>query len=259
MRIVMIGAGNVATHICKTLASKDCTLVQVWSRSLKSASELATLTGCEPVTSFAEIVRDADIYIISVVDSALDGVVAQLCAECRNGVFVHTAGSMPMQIFEGRAEHYGVMYPMQTFTKRKQLDFKVIPCFVEASDNETLKVVKEFAALLSDNVYELSGDDRRWLHVAAVFACNFSNACCSMASRILKEHGLDFSVMLPLVDETMRKLHSLSPEEAQTGPAVREDYNVMGRHLDMLDNELELKNVYNIMSNIIIENKKQKQ
>ena len=164
-----------------------------------------------------------------------------------------------MQIFEGRAEHYGVMYPMQTFTKRKQLDFKVIPCFVEASDNETLKVVKEFAALLSDNVYELSGDDRRWLHVAAVFACNFSNACCSMASRILKEHGLDFSVMLPLVDETMRKLHSLSPEEAQTGPAVREDYNVMGRHLDMLDNELELKNVYNIMSNIIIENKKQKQ
>ena len=146
----MIGAGNVATHICKTLASKDCTLVQIWSRTLKSASELASLTGCEPVTSFADIERDADIYIISVVDSALDGVVAQLCAECRNGVFVHTAGSMPMQIFEGRAEHYGVMYPMQTFTKRKQLDFKVIPCFVEASDNETLKVVKEFAALRSE-------------------------------------------------------------------------------------------------------------
>lgn len=257
MRIVMIGAGNVATHICKALAGKDCSLAQVWSRSWESASELASLTGCEPVTSFDKVVRDADIYIITVVDSALDSVVGRLCAECHKGVFVHTAGTMPMQVFEGRAEHYGVMYPMQTFTKRKQLDFKVIPCFVEASDTDTLNVIKRFASLLSDNVYELSGDDRRWLHVAAVFACNFSNACCAMASHILKEHGLDFSVMLPLVDETMRKLHSLSPEEAQTGPAVREDYNVMGRHLEMLGGDEKLRQVYDMMSKIIIENKKQ--
>lgn len=257
MRIVMIGAGNVATHICRTLAGKDCSLVQVWSRSWESASELAALTGCEPVVSFDNIVRDADIYIISVVDSALDSVVGRLCAECRQGVFVHTAGTMPMQVFEGRAEHYGVMYPMQTFTKRKRLDFKVIPCFVEASDDGALAVIKRFASLLSDNVYELSGDDRRWLHVAAVFACNFSNACCAMSSRILKEHGLDFSVMLPLVDETMRKLHSLAPEEAQTGPAVREDYNVMDRHMEMLGGDEKLRQVYDMMSKIIIENKKQ--
>lgn len=255
----MIGAGNVATHIARALASSGNAPAQVWSRSLASASELASEVGGEALTCLDDVAAEADVYIISVVDSALAEVVAALCRDGRRGVFVHTAGTMPMQVFEHHAEHYGVFYPMQTFSKHKALDFKDIPCFVEASDEGSLSVVKRLAALLSDRVYELSGDDRRWLHVAAVFACNFANACCAMASRILERHGLDFSVMLPLVDETTRKLHCLTPSDAQTGPAVREDRNVMDRHLAMLDGDADLKRVYRIMSDMIIANKNRKQ
>lgn len=254
----MIGAGNVATHIAATLAAKGCAPIQVWSRSLASASALATVVGCEAVADIDKVVGDADIYIISVVDSALADVIAALCKTGRDGLFVHTAGTMPMQLFEGHAEHYGVLYPMQTFSKSKKLDFSVVPCFVEASDSASLRDVKELADVLSDKVYELSGDNRRWLHIAAVFACNFSNACCALAARILAEHGLDFSVMLPLVDETVRKLHAMSPADAQTGPAARGDRNVMERHLAMLDGNHDLQNVYKLMSEIITNNRKDK-
>lgn len=256
-RIVMIGAGNVATHIARTLVSVGCAPIQVWSRSENSARMLASEIGCGAVTDIDRVVSDADIYIISVADKALENVIMQLCGCHAKGVFVHTAGTMPMQLFEGRAEHYGVLYPMQTFSKQKKLDFSVVPCFVEASDEGALAVVRRLARLLSNRVYELSGDDRRWLHVAAVFACNFTNACCGMAARLLAEHGLDFSVMLPLVDETTRKLHTLTPAEAQTGPAARCDRNVMDSHLAMLKGEGDLQEVYRMMSEMIMKQKKE--
>ena len=255
-RIVMIGAGNVATHISRALAAAGSPPVQVWSRSAESARILADEVGSEAVTDMNRIVADADVYIVSVADSALGDVIARLCSVCRRGVFVHTAGTMPVQLFERRAERYGVLYPMQTFSKQKELDFSIVPCFVEASDAETLAVVKRLARMLSHRVYELSGDDRRWLHVAAVFACNFANACCGMAARLLAEHGLDFSVMLPLVDETTRKLHTLAPAEAQTGPAARGDRNVMDRHLAMLKDDGDLQEVYRMMSEMIMKQKK---
>mgnify|MGYP002679318283 CR=1 FL=1 len=140
-----------------------------------------------------------------------------------------------MELFEGKCRHYGVLYPMQTFSKDKSLDFKKVPCFVEASDQ--------------------LADDAIMLHVAAVFACNFSNACYTMAERILQAHGLSFDVMLPLVDETTAKLHSLSPVEAQTGPAVRNDHNVMNRHKDMLKDAPDMQAVYQMMSEIIMNSK----
>ncbi len=253
MKIVLIGAGNVATHIATALAKRDMAPVQVWSRTEESANTLAAKIGSQPVIDIVNIVDDADIYIFSVVDKALDAVVAEVCRHIKRGICVHTAGTMSMDVFAGRCTNYGVLYPMQTFSRQKEVDFSVIPCFVEASDRETLDQISCLAHLLSERVYELSGDDRRWLHVAAVFACNFSNACYAMADHILKKHGLDFSVMLPLVDETTGKLHRLEPVEAQTGPAARKDYNVMDKHVAMLDNEPRLKEVYRLMSDMIIE------
>ena len=256
-KIVMIGAGNVATHMALALSGKGRKPIQVWSRSKESACALASLVGCEPVTSMEDVADDADIYIVSVTDNALADVIAALCARCHSGVFVHTAGTMPMALFDGKARHYGVVYPMQTFSKQKTLDFSVIPCFVEASDDATLGVVRQLAGTISERVYDLACEDRRWLHVAAVFACNFSNACCNMAARILEEHGLDFSMMLPLVDETTRKLHDMSPGEAQTGPAARGDHNVIEKHMAMLDGHADLQRVYGIMSEEIERLKKE--
>ena len=254
IRIVMIGAGNVATHISKALAGKGCAPIQVWSRSGESAATLAESVCCEAVTDMAKVVDDADLYILSVADQALPEVIGKLGERNLHGVVVHTAGTMPMQLLHGHALHYGVLYPMQTFSKQKSLDFSNIPCFVEASDEYAKSVIMQVAGMLSDRVYELSSADRKWLHIAAVFACNFTNACYSMAARILEEHGLDFSMMLPLVDEATKKLHTLNPVDAQTGPAARGDRNVMSSHLAMLDSCKDLQNVYAVMSGEIMRN-----
>lgn len=244
----MIGAGNVATNLAKSLAKAGLAPVQIWSRTEASAAALAAAVGCSATADWNAVERGADIYIVSVKDDAMQGVIEQLCSRCRHGIFVHTAGTVSMKLFEGKAEHYGVLYPMQTFSKQKEVDFRKVPCFVEASDGYTLNAIMRLAEAVSDNVRELAEADRKWLHVAAVFACNFSNACCSMAAKLLESHGLDFSVMLPLVDETIAKLHSLQPREAQTGPAVRGDTIVMGEHLSMLSDDAQLQDVYRKIS-----------
>ena len=251
MNVIMIGAGNVATQMALRLKEKGYAPLQVWSRTEESAKMLAEQTGSEPVTDFEDIRTDADVYIISVKDDALQDVAEKLGRKPRRGIVIHTAGSMAMDILEKSCRHYGVIYPMQTFTKAKSVDFGRIPCFIEASDAEALKTIKELAGILSDHVYEMSSEERQWLHVAAVFACNFANCCFGMADDILRRHGLDFGVMLPLVEETVSKLHTLKPADAQTGPARRKDMNVINKHIGMLENTAE-KDVYRMISELIM-------
>lgn len=255
MKIVMIGAGNVATNIAKTLANIGETPVQIWSRTLASAETLANAVGTCATSDWDSVVKDADVYIVAVKDDAMLNVIDLLCAHCKHGVFVHTAGTMSMSMFTGKAEHYGVLYPMQTFSKQKEVDFRTVPCFVEASDKHTLDIIMELARLLSDNVRELAESERKWLHIAAVFSCNFANVCNAMAAQILERHGLSFDVMLPLLDETVAKLHRLHPREAQTGPASRGDVGVVSKHLAMLKDNKELSEVYSVLSNYILKNR----
>lgn len=255
MKIVMIGAGNVATNIAKTLAKIGETPTQIWSRTLASAEALAGTVDSCATSDWNSVMKDADVYIVSVKDDAMLGVIEQLCSRCKHGVFVHTAGTMSMSLFTGKAEHYGVLYPMQTFSKQKEVNFRTIPCFVEASDQQTLDIIMELARRLSDNVRELKEADRKWLHIAAVFSCNFANVCNTMAAKILERHGLDFNVMLPLLDETVAKLHRLHPKEAQTGPASRGDVGVVGKHLALLEGDKELSAVYSVLSDYILKNR----
>lgn len=163
----MIGAGNVATNIVKTLANIGETPVQIWSRTLASAETLANAVGTCATSDWDSVVKDADVYIVAVKDDAMSNVIDQLCTHCKHGVFVHTAGTMSMSLFTCKAEHYGVLYPMQTFSKQKEVDFRTVPCFVEASDKHTLDIIMELARLLSDNVRELAESERKWLHIAA--------------------------------------------------------------------------------------------
>lgn len=252
MKIVMVGAGNVATHIALRLAERGTAPVQIWSRHLESAEELAARVGCLATADMRCLDTTADIYVVSVADVAMMDVIEKLCHHCHDGVFIHTAGTMPMDMFKGHCAHYGVVYPMQTFTKKKDLDFDSVSCFVEASDAATFSTIETFARLLTSHVQQLSGNDRRWLHLAAVFACNFTNACYAQAARMLESHGVDFRVLLPLIDETTRKIHSLAPKEAQTGPAARHDYNVMEKHMEMLEDTPDLHSMYKLMSEIIM-------
>ena len=271
MKIVLIGAGNLATHLGKALHAAGHDMVQVFSRTMQSAETLASLLDAEPLRDIAQVRDDADVYIFSVKDSALVQLVAQLCRHEADGlgedgavnalrkakkgeherVFLHTAGSMPMSVFKGMAQHYGVLYPMQTFSKQREVDFSIIPCFVEANDEFAQKQIEGLAREISGRVYQLSSEDRKYLHLSAVFACNFANHCYAISQELLEEHGIPFDVMLPLINETAAKVHEMKPKDAQTGPAVRYDENVIGKQSKLLENHPHFKKVYDSMSKSI--------
>lgn len=256
MRTIIIGAGNLATHLGKALMAAGHEVPQVYSRTMQSAQTLASVLGAEPVTDIRLVRDDADLYVFSVKDSALEGLVAELFGSWHTGVsgdkvFLHTAGSMPMDVFGGKAAHYGVLYPMQTFSRQREVDFGEIPCFVEGNDEYALERIESVARQISRKVYRLPGEDRKYLHLAAVFACNFVNHCYALGERVLGEHGIPFEVMLPLVDETARKVHEMRPVEAQTGPAVRYDANVLGRQAALLDGDPATRQLYEAMSQSI--------
>lgn len=252
MKIVLIGAGNLATHLGKALHAAGHDMVQVFSRTMQSAETLASLLDAEPLTDMAQVRDDADVYIFSVKDSALEQLVSQLCGGEKK-VLLHTAGSMPMSVFRGKALHYGVLYPMQTFSKQREVDFSIIPCFIEANDEFALKQIEGLAGQISHRVYQLSSEDRKYLHLSAVFACNFANHCYAASQELLQQHGIPFDVMLPLIDETAAKVHGMTPKEAQTGPAVRYDENVIGKQIRLLENQPYFQKIYDCMSKSIHE------
>lgn len=248
MKIVLVGAGKLATNLGKALLDAGHDILQVYSRTSASASALSKVVGCAPVTDLSELCCDADLYIASVKDSAMGDLIPTLCKGRETKTFIHTAGSMPMDVFKGMAIHYGVFYPMQTFSKERKVDFSEIPCFIEANDDFSHELLSELAHELSHKVYELSSDDRKYLHLAAVFACNFVNHCYAVSHDILEKHGVPFEVMFPLIDETARKVHTLSPIKAQTGPAVRYDENVIRNQAALLKDNPLLKDIYERMS-----------
>lgn len=252
MKVISVGAGRLAWHLVQALSGAGHEVVQVYSRTEESAAALAAKVGAQPVCRMDDV-GDADVYVVAVKDAVLADVVRQLCKGRAARVFLHTAGSMPMQVFDGLAAHYGVFYPMQTFSKERALDFSRIPIFLEGSDPVALGVARTLAESVSRQVVELSGEGRRRLHLAAVFACNFANHCYELASEVLQEQGLPFSVMQALVDETAAKVSELSPRQAQTGPAVRYDQNVMEAQLSLLADHPLAQQIYRLMSKSIHE------
>ena len=190
-------------------------------------------------------------------DAVLADVVSEACRGREEKVFAHTAGSMPIDIFNGQARHYGVLYPMQTFSKQRKVDFSLIPVFTEYNDAKANSLITALANSLSDKVTALSSADRRHLHLAAVFACNFANHCFSLAADVMERHGMTFDMLLPLIDETVEKVHEMHPLRAQTGPAIRYDENVLSRQRSLLDGDDLAQTIYDTMSKSIHEKSKQ--
>lgn len=251
MTIVWIGAGNLAASLAPALQRAGHDIVQVFSRTAESAGRLAAVLGC-PFTDDAAAVRtDAAVYIFAVSDAALEGLAGQIAPRVGGALCLHTAGSLPLDVFRGHARRYGVFYPMQTFSRACPVDFGGIPCFVEGSDAGACAQTEQLARSVSGRVMALPSDKRRYLHLAAVFACNFANHCYALAEQVLQGQGIPFDVMLPLVDETARKVHSLPPAAAQTGPAVRGDHNVTDAQAALLEGHPELREVYELLSRSI--------
>lgn len=233
MKIVLIGRGRLATNLEHALLSAGHEVASINSRTLEA------------------LPLEADVYIVAVKDAALADVIRAATKGRESQLFVHTAGSMPMDIFKGRTVHYGVFYPMQTFSKERLVDFNDISVFLETNDAVSMERLKMLSTTLTTHIYELDSEGRKHLHLAAVFACNFVNHCYALSAEVLAAKGLPFSVMLPLVDETAQKVHELSPREAQTGPAVRDDQNVMQMQANMLAGNPAVKQIYEALSNDI--------
>lgn len=248
MKVVLIGAGRLAHHLGRALLAAGHDIMQVYSRTMESAGRLAAIAGGSPTTNVADITVDADVYIMAVKDSALPDLIPQVCKGREQKVFLHTAGSIPIDVFKGMALHYGVLYPLQTFSKERDLDFSVIPCFIEGNDDYAKNAVMRLAQSVSTNVRFMSSEDRRYVHLAAIFACNFVNHCYALSADILARHGIPFGIMLPLIDETASKVHTMTPAEAQTGPAMRYDENVIRSQSQSLAYNPFVKDIYDRMS-----------
>lgn len=255
MNVVLIGAANLATNLAKELIKKKFNIIEIYSRSLKSAQELAAITNAKATNEIETISTNADLYIFSVKDSVLSDLIDKL--PHNNAIWLHTAGSIPADVLKNKVDKYGVIYPLQTFSKNKSVDFNNIPIFVEGNNSDIESIIYSFAQKLSSKVYKLSSEKRKYIHLSAVFACNFTNHMYTIANNILEQEGIPFDVLLPLIDETALKVHSISPIDAQTGPAVRYDKNVIEKQLNLIE-DTNTKEIYKLISKNIhkINNKK---
>ena len=246
MKIVLIGAGNVATHLGLALHKAHHDIVQVYSRTTQSAQLLAELLSCAHTSDIQSLYPAADVYIYAVKDDFVQHIMDQI--HLPHAIHLHTAGSIPL--YAPHEGHYGVIYPLQTFSKERSVDFRNIPICIEGDSDQTAQAIHALAQSISTSVHRISSEQRRQLHLAAVFACNFVNALYANAAEILQLSHMSFDLLLPLIQETAAKVQTLSPVEAQTGPAKRDDKGVMQRHLSLLSSPTQ-QEIYRLLSHDI--------
>ena len=242
--IVILGTGNVAQNLFEALLrNAEINMVQVVGRTHDSLYYFMERT---KISTDYNHLPEADIYIIAVKDDAIKEVSDRINV---SGLVVHTSGSVPMNTLQ-RHERRGVFYPLQTFTAGKTIDFENIPLCLEANEEKNLQLLKSLGNKISSNVQEIDSEKRKILHVAAVFVNNFTNYMYTIGEAICEEHQLDFSILQPLITETALKIEHLSPLEAQTGPAKRNDLETLHAHLQLLKNEKQ-RAIYKLLSNAI--------
>ena len=246
--IVLVGAGNVATHLVVAFRDTGRKIIQVYDRSENSARQLAEKTGAELCSELKYIRSDADLYIIAVTDSAIENLVKEL--KVSNGLVVHTSGFKSIEAVRNISENYGVFYPLQTFSKNKPLDYLTIPVCIEANNEANLKLLEDLALSFSTDVRNINSEQRKMIHLAAVFANNFTNMMYGIAEEIISDKNIPFDILKPLIMETANKVMTLLPVEAQTGPARRMDEEIMHEHIEMLSRD-EYKELYKKISKLI--------
>nr|WP_294945005.1 Rossmann-like and DUF2520 domain-containing protein [uncultured Mucilaginibacter sp.] len=252
MRITLIGSGNVATHLSAALKNAGHRLVQVYSPTMQNAALLAYHVGASAIDNLNDIDDETDIFIIAVKDDAIAALVPALSRLGK--LIVHTSGAVDIQTLLDITLNAGVFYPLQTFSKTKELNFREVPMCIEGADEAITTQLVDLARSISNSVYRVSSAQRKVLHLAAVFACNFTNHLYSVAEGLLKEHTMNFDMLRPLILETADKIKKHLPANVQTGPAVRKDEQTMQAHLQMLDGKTELQEIYVSLSQDIIKN-----
>jgi predicted short-subunit dehydrogenase-like oxidoreductase (DUF2520 family) len=248
MRIVCLGSGNVATHLAAAFYKAGMEIVQVWSRDINHAAELARTVKADAIDNLEQVDTTADLYLIAVKDDAIGKIALSL--QAIKGLVVHTSGATSIDVLQGFSQ-YGVLYPLQTFSKHKDLNLSDAPFCLEASSEQAYVLLEQAAKTIGSAIYKIDSAERKVLHVAAVFACNFTNHLYQLANTILSANNLQFDILKPLIMETALKVQHNVPVEVQTGPAVRNDEQTMNNHLDLLKGLPELQEIYETLSNSI--------
>lgn len=243
-KVSIIGSGRVGYHLAKKLYGIGINIVQVFSRTRIKSEQLATLVNAEPTIKLSDL-RPADLVILAVSDDAIESVAQQIKTDA---LVVHTSGATPSLVFAPYFDRYGVFYPLQSFSIGKSINWAEVPLCIDANSSVDQQLLQNLAQQMTSNVRLINDEQRKNLHVAAVFANNFANYSFHIAESILSEQHISFEILQPLILETAQKIKDNRPRDMQTGPAIRSDQLTIERHLELLNKHTEWKKVYEIMT-----------
>jgi predicted short-subunit dehydrogenase-like oxidoreductase (DUF2520 family) len=258
LKIVLLGSGNVATHLGLALKRANHQVLQVYGRNEASVKKLAKKLSCPFTVNSQQVTSEADVYFIAVSDHSIREIASTLKIQntksgTRNPIVIHTSGSVDIDVLKNKFKNYGVLYPVQTFSINRAVDFKTIPVCIEAVDEATRKKITSLAKTITKKIHFINSPQRKQVHLAAVFANNFSNHLFAIAEHLLEKEKIPFDLLRPLILETALKVQHESPLAMQTGPARRGDASTIGAHLKMLNDKKELKKIYKLITESISE------
>jgi len=253
--VVFLGAGNLASHLALALVKQNLTVVQVYNRTAWKGKKLAAKTGAEYISCLDHITPDADLYILALSDSVLPEMVSKI--RFRGKLVVHTSGSLDMHILRPVSSRYGVFYPLQTFSARTKRSFHHVPVCVESHLVSDQYLLDDLARKLTDTVCILNSEKRKWLHMAAVYAGNFSHFMYIIAADLLRDKDIPFDLVKPLIGQVSKNARYDRLFPYLTGPAIREDMNILDQHRALLEHNPDYLEIYNLISANIIQYKNQ--
>lgn len=254
IKVSFIGSGNLAWHLAPALDNAGFTVKEVYSRNPRNAEALTgRLYQAEVKATLDFSTSDSSVFIIATSDDAIEEVATEIILP-DDAFLLHTSGSQPLRVLEFAAiDNIGSFYPLQTFSKNKRVDFKTVPIFLESNNEGTEKTMMTLANAISNHVRKIGSEERKALHVAAVFASNFANHMLTLSKEILQKNSLSFDLLKPLINETIIKSLTIGPENAQTGPAMRSDLEILDNHLEFLKDDENLAEIYKVISQNIID------
>ncbi len=247
--LVIIGAGNVGYHLATQFNKKNYTVLQVYSRTMERAKEIAALCGAQAIDDVKNINPDGDYYLMAIKDDRVEKLALKL--KLGKKVVAHTSGSLPTAILSNVSDNHGVFYPFQTFSRERKLDLSDVPICVDGNNDFVKEKLVALGKALSKNVMTVDEHKRLALHISGVFANNFPNHLIRIAEQILNREGLSFDLLKPLIVETAYKAIDLGPETAQTGPAKRGDDRIIKLHMEFLSHRQNLQQIYELLSRSI--------
>lgn len=256
LKLVALGAGNLASHLVPALDNIGCDILQVYSRSIYNANSLAHSIDSEATADLAKINKQADLYLFMLKDDALEDFLKVFPSPGKNALFVHTAGAKSIEVFREYTNNYACLYPLQSFRKKQSMDMSSVPFLVNANNDFSLRNVRMLARKISHTVNECSDEDRLRYHLSAVLVNNFTNHLHCLANNFLEEYALDSNLLKPIISTGYEKIIDGDPCKSQTGPAQRGDLKLIRKHLQLIKSDSRLSLIYKTISDSITENNK---